>query len=97
MKWLTKVGRKRVEKVNKATLEKANSLQGEIYGIKDFLNYCKCNRNIRFFKKKGITATVSDYMREVRLFELSNSQRDKFIKMLEEELAEKEKELEELQ
>ena len=61
------------------------------------MGHCKANYNIRFFKKKnGIAVTVSDYMRETHLFELSRNQRQKFIAMLQEEYDEKLKELSEL-
>lgn len=79
------------------TLKKAIELEKELDRIGNFLGYCKSNYNIRFFKKKkGIAVTVSDYMRETKLFELSREQREKFIAMLQEEYDAKKKELDEL-
>jgi len=79
-------------------LKKANELKNEIYEIRKFLYSCKINRDIRFFKRKtGIAViVVFDYMRSTDYFELSTIQREKFINMLEEDLVEKEKELQEL-
>ena len=79
------------------TLRKANELEAELYKIDKFLDAVKRNSLIRFFKKKtGIAVTVSDYMRETQLYELTQEQREKFIKMLEEEYEEKIEELNQL-
>ena len=76
-------------------LQKANQLTREISDLESFLLYSKSCWHIRFFKKK-IMCTVSDYMKETRLYELTKNQRLKFIAMLEEELVEKKKQLEQL-
>lgn len=74
------------------TLKRAYKLDNELKRLGSFLTYCKNNYNIRFFKKKkGLMVTVSDYMRETKLFELSSDQRGKFIAMLQAEYDEKKK------
>ena len=79
------------------TLKKAKELETEISRIETFLTACKNNYNIRIFNKKKKTGvTVSDYMREIKYFELTMEQREKFIKMLKEEYDLKRKELEQL-
>lgn len=83
--------------MTRETLDRAIVLQAELDDLRRFIHSCKNNYNIRFFKKKrGLAVTVSDYMRETKLYELSGKQREKFIAMLEEEYDEKKKELEEL-
>ena len=48
--------------MEKDVLDRAIVLQAEISRLETFINYCKCNRNIRFFKKKNFVVEVSDYM-----------------------------------
>lgn len=79
------------------TLRRANALKAEIGRIESFLTACKNNYFIRLFNKpKRIGVTVSDYMREIKYFELTREQREKFIKMLQEEYDLKRKEFEQL-
>lgn len=79
------------------TLRRANALKAEIERIESFLTACKNNYFIRLFKKpKRMGVTVSDYMREIQYFELTREQREKFIKMLQEEYDLKRKEFEQL-
>ena len=79
-----------------STLNKAIELQAQINEIDRFINGCENNRNIRLYKKKGLMATVSDYMREVKLYELNPSLRNKFIIVLKEERDELKKQFDDL-
>ena len=79
------------------TLRRANALNAEIGRIESFLTACKNNYFIRLFNKpKRMGVTVSDYMREIQYFELTREQREKVIKMLQEEYDLKRKEIEQL-
>jgi hypothetical protein len=78
------------------TFEKASRLKAQIDSLNKFIRACKRNRNIRFYKKRGLTVTVSDYLQSIELYECTPSMRDKFIVVLEQELAELESEFKKL-
>jgi hypothetical protein len=82
--------------MDSATLRKANDLQEQINELDRFIYSCESNRNIRFYKKKCLMATVSDYMRETKLYELNPKLRDKFIIVLKEEKSELQKQFDDL-
>ncbi len=70
------------------TLRKANELQEQIHSLELFILQCEHNRKIRFYKKRALMATVSDYMSETSLYECTPRTRDIFILALKQELAE---------
>lgn len=78
------------------TLKKANELQKQIYSLESFIRRCENNRNIRFYKKKALMVTVSDYLSEIKLYECTPRTRDIFILALKQELAELQDEFEKL-
>ncbi|MGO5053626.1 hypothetical protein ACTQ6A_14160 [Lachnospiraceae bacterium LCP25S3_G4] len=77
-------------------LKKATDLKNQIDDIKGAIFKCERNRDIRIFKKKRLCFTVSDYMREIVLFDMPQSLRPKFIELLKSELEELEKQLREV-
>ena len=84
--------------MKRETINKANKLVDEISRISHFLRTCECNWYTSIFKKKRVLgAKVNDYMRESKYFELNSYEREEFIKILQNELDMKKKELEELE
>lgn len=82
--------------MDSVTLKKANDLQKQIDELDRFIYSCENNRSIRFYKKKVLMTSVSDYMREIKLYELNPKLRDKFIIVLKEERAELKKQFDDL-
>lgn len=79
----------------------ANELKEKISKTEMFILDLKCNRTVRIFNRiikkndrENLGVVISDYMRRYEYYELDNNQRERLIKLLEEDLSNYEKEFE---
>ena len=79
----------------------ANELKEKILKTEMFISDLKCNRNIRIFNRainkrdrEHLGVVISDHMRPYTYYELDKNQREKLIKLLEEDLSNYKKEFE---
>lgn len=84
-----------------AILKRANDLEERILRLGSFIGTIKSNHTLRIFgkplkKAKKLTLCSTDYMRQCVYYEVNSDIKDKILRILEDERAELQKELDSL-